>query len=76
MTREMPYWECDDPNRSDSPHPGEEIANGQSDEWDPPASDPGPVNVWDAFDRNDEAAEPEPEYGDFWPELDDAEDTY
>lgn len=32
----------------------------------------GPVNdPWDVFELDDEEAEPEPEYGDFWGELDD-----
>jgi hypothetical protein len=31
-----------------------------------PAYDP-----WDVFELDDEAAESEPEYGDFWGELDD-----
>jgi hypothetical protein len=76
MVREVPHWECDDPARSDSPHPGQVTPESKGDDRDPPESDTGLLNVWDAFDRNDEAAEPEPEYGDFWPELDDAEDAY
>ncbi len=31
-----------------------------------PTDDP-----WDVFELDDEAAEPEPDYGDFWGELDD-----
>ena len=31
-------------------------------------------NLWDAFDLDDEMAEPQPEYGDFWAELDDEEE--
>ena len=31
-----------------------------------PAEDP-----WDVFELDEEALEPEPEYGDFWGELDD-----
>jgi hypothetical protein len=31
-----------------------------------PADDP-----WDVFELDDEVAEPEPEHGDFWGELDD-----
>jgi hypothetical protein len=27
--------------------------------------------VWDVFELDDETSEPEPEYGDFWGELDD-----
>jgi hypothetical protein len=29
--------------------------------------------VWDAFELDDDSAEPEPEYGDFWGEVDDEE---
>ena len=76
MVREVPYWECDDPSHSDTTPPGGHPTRMPGDEWDPPESSAGPLNVWDAFDRNDEAAEPEPEYGDFWPEVDDAEDAY
>lgn len=32
----------------------------------PPAEDP-----WDVFELDEGVAEPEPEYGDFWGELDD-----
>jgi hypothetical protein len=31
-----------------------------------PANDP-----WDVFELDDEVVEPEPEYGDFWGEVDD-----
>lgn len=36
---------------------------------------PGPLRdeVWDVFELDDETAEPEPEYGDFWGEVDDEE---
>jgi len=30
-------------------------------------------HVWDAFEVDDEVENPQPEYGDFWPELDDQE---
>jgi len=35
--------------------------------------EPGPTcrDFWDAFERDDETAEPEPEPGDFWGEVDD-----
>ena len=45
------------------------------DEWD----EPDPValrdDLWDVFKLDDEPGELEPEYGDFWPELDDGEST-
>ena len=32
----------------------------------------GPADdLWDAFELDDDGVEPEPEYGDFWGELDD-----
>jgi hypothetical protein len=30
-------------------------------------------DVWDAFEMDDPMREPEPEYGDFWPETDEVE---
>ena len=30
-------------------------------------------DIWDAFDLDDPMEEPEPEYGDFWPEAPDEE---
>lgn len=43
------------------------------DQWD--EFDPGPLEgyLWDAFELDDEMVEPEPEYGDFWGELDEEE---
>jgi hypothetical protein len=41
---------------------------------DPPAADPHD-DLWDVFELDDEAIEPEPEYGDFWEEVDDALDS-
>jgi hypothetical protein len=35
-------------------------------QWDP---------LWDAFDPYDQHEEPEPDYGDFWPDPDDTEET-
>ena len=43
------------------------------DDWD--EFEPGPMEdlLWDAFESDDEMVEPEPEYGDFWGELDEEE---
>ncbi len=30
-----------------------------------------PNDLWDVFELDDETIEPEPEYGDFWGEIDD-----
>lgn len=40
-------------------------------------SPPAPVadEAWDVFELDEDTAEPEPEYGDFWGELDDDELT-
>jgi hypothetical protein len=43
-------------------------------EWDGLSSPPLWDDLWDAFERDDEVAEPQPEYGDFWGEPDDEED--
>ena len=37
-----------------------------------PSAGIGPLDdAWDVFELDDEAVEPEPEYGDFWGALDD-----
>jgi len=43
-------------------------------QWD--AAGPSPLwdELWDAFDSDDEMAEPQPEYGDFWGRPDREED--
>lgn len=41
------------------------------DEWDGWGSSGLWDDLWDAFERDDEMAEPQPEYGDFWGEPDD-----
>jgi hypothetical protein len=33
-------------------------------------------DAWAAFELDEETTEPEPEYGDFWSELDDNEQMY
>jgi hypothetical protein len=45
------------------------------DDWDDlePAPRKTVDDFWDAFDLDDARAEPQPEYGDFWPEPDDCE---
>ena len=42
-------------------------------EWDEFELGPKRDDIWDAFERDDESAEPLPEYGDFWPEPSDEE---
>jgi hypothetical protein len=37
---------------------------------------PVPDEAWEAFVLNEETAEPEPEYGDFWGELDEEETVW
>ena len=32
------------------------------------------ADIWDAFELDGEVDDPQPEYGDFWPQLDDEEE--
>ncbi len=53
-----------------------EESSNDWDEWEEwEEFEPGPVeeNLWDAFESDDEMVEPQPEYGDFWGELDEEE---
>jgi hypothetical protein len=43
------------------------------DEWDEFCWGLPDEDVWDAFELDDALADPEPEYGDFWPEDDEQE---
>jgi hypothetical protein len=43
------------------------------DDWDEFALGLPDEDVWDAFEMDDPMREPEPEYGDFWPETDEDE---
>jgi len=40
-------------------------------DWDDLEPGPQQNDVWDAFELDDDLTDPQPEYGDFWPELDD-----
>ena len=54
----------------------ENDAQGENwDDWDEFEPGPSPDDIWDAFESDDELPEPQPEYGDFWGELDDEELT-
>lgn len=50
--------------------PGEE-ARGAWGDWGEFAPASRQDEFWDAFELDDEREDPEPEYGDFWPEPDD-----
>lgn len=43
------------------------------DEWDEFELGPVRDELWDVFELDEETAEPEPQYGDFWGEPDDEE---
>ena len=51
-------------------------SSGTDDRWDEWDDAPAPPDdeVWDAFELDDALEDPEPEYGDFWPEADDEEE--
>ena len=44
-----------------------------ADDWDEIEPGSRPVDIWDAFELDDDLDEPLPEYGDFWPEPDEEE---
>jgi hypothetical protein len=47
--------------------------DGPWDDWEALGSELSGDDLWDAFELDDELEEPEPEHGDFWPEIDDEE---
>ncbi|TSA40019.1 hypothetical protein D4R30_00290 [archaeon] len=51
----------------------EEPSGAAPDESAEYTSAPVPDEAWDAFELDEDTIEPEPEYGDFWGELDDDE---
>jgi hypothetical protein len=60
----------------DEPLPAEvesDEQDGPCDEWADFQPQPPRDDVWDAFELDEETAEPQPEYGDFWGELDEEE---
>ena len=51
-------------------------SDGHQNDWDEWEDfEPGPIceELWDVFALDDETAEPEPEPGDFWGQVDDEE---
>lgn len=70
MISEQPNWGSGQPDESS--FSGAEI-DGAWDDWDEFALGLPDEDVWDAFELDDAIEEPEPEYGDFWPETDDEE---
>ena len=44
-----------------------------TDDWDEIEPGSRPIDIWDAFELDDDLDEPLPEYGDFWPEPDEEE---
>ena len=53
---------------SGGPPPGDPDSQEDWEEFEPGSWQD---DVWDAFELDDEREDPEPEYGDFWPEFDD-----
>jgi hypothetical protein len=51
-------------------YPAGEQSGEDLEQWDPSGPSPLWDDVWDAFERDDETAEPQPEYGDFWGQPD------
>ena len=69
---EESHWAFDGPDESSCSGGGND---GAWDEWDELALGLPDEHVWDAFELDDALEEPEPEYGDFWPEPDDEEEV-
>ena len=72
MIRQEWIWDFDRQNESASPDVEDDPL---ADDWDQPAANLVEGCVWDAFELDDSSEDPEPEYGDFWPEPDEEEQT-
>ena len=70
MINEESNWGLGQPDESS--FSGADI-DGTWDDWDEFALGLPDEDIWDAFELDDPMTEPEPEYGDFWPETDDDE---
>lgn len=51
----------------------DEVLTGDWDDWGNLPPQAMRDDVWEAFELDEETAEPEPEFGDFWGELDEDE---
>ena len=69
MADEHAFWDLSPSDEPSSSGAGTDAAWG---DWDETATGL-PDDVWDAFELDDPLEEPEPEYGDFWPEADEDE---
>jgi hypothetical protein len=70
MSGEPSNWRVSQPDESS--FSGADL-DGAWDDWDEFALGIPDQDVWDAFELDDGMEEPEPEYGDFWPEDDEDE---
>ena len=66
MYRENPGWKLRRPPDQVSLVPAADESLADLAEWDGLGSPRLWDDLWDAFERDDEMAEPQPEYGDFW----------
>ena len=71
MSAYAPFWGYESRSRPAPPNPGDADPVSDGDDWGEFELGPSEDSLFDAFDLDDEWAEPEPEYGDFWAELDD-----
>ena len=65
-------WDLNEPDESS--FSGAETG-GPWDEWDEFELGLPEEKVWDAFELDDALEDPQPEYGDFWPERDDEDEV-
>ena len=73
MFSEEPKWAAETTDASMFGSPAEDDPVDDWDEWNDFELGPQRGDVWDAFELDDELEEPQPEYGDFWPQPDDEE---
>lgn len=66
-------WEDEHENEGSFSGQPEEGGWNALDEWDRFQPEVRLHDVWDAFELDDDVENPQPEYGDFWPEPDDEE---
>ena len=65
-------WDVNEPDESS--FSGTQT-DGAWDEWDEFELGLPDDDVWDAFELDDALEDPQPEYGDFWPETDDEQEV-
>jgi len=76
MVNEQSDWDFGEPDEPSFSGAGNDV---RCDAWDEGEDELElglpEIDIRDAFEFDDMLGEPEPEYGDFWPEIDDEEEA-